>query len=216
MLAPWLGLALAVGVVVFFLAPQGPWKVAAGVAGAAWVLGGTLRFVWTRFRATGSRFTAEMLGMTFAHLGIAVFLVGALLVEGLSQQRELAVAPGQQVELGHYAFRFDGVARREGPNYVADSGTVTVFRDDAPLAVLRPEKRLYAGGGQVMTEAAIRPGFSRDLYVALGEPLGNGSWAVRVHVKPFVRWIWSGALLMALGGFVTATDRRFRRTEAGA
>ncbi|MGN6512181.1 MAG: heme lyase CcmF/NrfE family subunit, partial [Lysobacteraceae bacterium] len=144
MLAPWLGLALAVGIGAFFLAPQGPWKVAAGVAGAAWVLAGTLRFVWTRFRANGSRFTPEMLGMSFAHLGIAVFLVGALLVEGMSQQRELAVAPGQQVTLGHYAFRFDGVTRREGPNYVADRGTVAVFRDDAPLTVLHPEKRLYA------------------------------------------------------------------------
>ncbi|NUS37408.1 MAG: heme lyase CcmF/NrfE family subunit [Lysobacter sp.] len=216
MLAPWLALALAVGIGAFFLAPQGPWKVAAGVAGAAWVLAGTLRFVWTRFRANGSRFTAEMLGMTFAHFGIAVFLVGALLVEGMSQQRELAVAPGQRVVLGHYAFRFDGVTRREGPNYVADSGTVTVFHDDAPLAVLHPEKRLYASGGQVMTEAAIRPGLQRDLYVALGEPLGGGSWALRVHVKPFVRWIWAGALLMAIGGFVTATDRRFRRGETMA
>jgi cytochrome c-type biogenesis protein CcmF len=216
MLAPWLGFALAAGIGAFFLAPQGPWKVAAGVAGAAWVLAGTLRFVWTRFKANGSRFTAEMLGMTFAHLGIAVFLVGALLVEGMSQQRELAVAPGQQVELGRYAFRFDGVTRREGPNYVADRGTVAVFHDDAPLTVLHPEKRLYASGGQVMTEAAIRPGLQRDLYVALGEPLGDGSWAVRVHVKPFVRWIWSGALLMALGGFVTATDRRFRRKEVSA
>jgi cytochrome c-type biogenesis protein CcmF len=83
------------------------------------------------------------------------------------------------------------------------------------LGTMHPEKRSYASGGQVMTEAAIAPGITRDLYVALGEPLGGGSWAVRVHVKPFVRWIWMGAVLMALGGFVTATDRRFRRREAG-
>jgi cytochrome c-type biogenesis protein CcmF len=81
---------------------------------------------------------------------------------------------------------------------------------------MHPEKRSYASGGQVMTEAAIASGIGRDLYVALGEPLGGGSWAVRVHVKPFVRWIWMGAVLMALGGFVTATDRRFRRREAAA
>jgi cytochrome c-type biogenesis protein CcmF len=213
MLVPWLGLALGIGIAAYFLAPQSPWKVAAGIAGAAWVLAGTLRFVWTRFQASGARFTAEMLGMTFAHFGIAVFLIGALLVEGLSQQRELAVAPGQEVTLGAYAFRFDGVTRREGPNYVADTGTVTVFHRDAPLTVLHPEKRRYAAGGQIMTEAAIRPSLQRDLYVALGEPLGGGSWAVRVHVKPFVRCIWLGALLMALGGFITATDRRFRRPE---
>lgn len=216
MLVPWLGLALGIGIAAYFLAPQSPWKVAAGIAGAAWVLAGTLRFVWTRFQASGARFTPEMLGMTFAHFGIAVFLIGALLVEGLSQQRELAVAPGQEVTLGAYAFRFDGVARREGPNYVSDTGTVTVFHGDAPLTVLHPEKRRYAAGGQVMTEAAIRPGLQRDLYVALGEPLGGGSWAVRVHVKPFVRCIWLGALLMALGGFITATDRRFRRRETTA
>ena len=216
MLLPWVGVALGIGIAAFFLAPQSPWKVAAGIAGAAWVLAGTLRFVWTRFQASGARFTPEMLGMTFAHFGIAVFLVGALLVEGLSQQRELAVAPGQEVTLGAYAFRFDGVARREGPNYIADTGTVTVFRGDAPLTVLHPEKRRYAGGGQVMTEAAIQPSLQRDLYVALGEPLGGGSWAVRVHVKPFVRCVWLGALLMALGGFITATDRRFRRRETTA
>jgi cytochrome c-type biogenesis protein CcmF len=81
---------------------------------------------------------------------------------------------------------------------------------------MHPEKRSYASGGQVMTESAIDAGFSRDLYVALGEPLGGGAWAVRVHVKPFVRWIWLGAVLMALGGFVTATDKRFRRKEASA
>jgi len=77
--------------------------------------------------------------------------------------------------------------------------------------VMHPEKRAYASGGQVMTEAAIARGFTRDLYVALGEPLGDGAWALRVHIKPFVRWIWAGALLMMLGGFVTATDKRFRR-----
>jgi cytochrome c-type biogenesis protein CcmF len=213
LLLPWLGLALAAGIAAFFLAPQGRWKVAAGVAGAAWVGLGTLRFAWQRLRAPGGRMTAEMFGMTLAHLGVAVFLVGALLVEGLSRQHELALAPGQQVELGSYAFRFDGVERHPGPNYVADTGTVAVLRDGRVLETLHPEKRTYASGGQVMTEAAIDPGVVRDLYVALGEPLGNGSWAVRVHVKPFVRWIWSGAVLMALGGLVAATDRRFRRRE---
>ncbi len=216
LLVPWLGLALGAGIAAFFLAPQGKWKVAAGVAGALWVGFGTLRFAWQRLRAPGGRMTPEMLGMTFAHLGVAVFLVGALLVEGLSRQHELALAPGQQVELGGYAFRFDGVERHPGPNYIADTGTVTVFRGGRELETLHPEKRNYASGGQVMTEAAIDAGVVRDLYVALGEPLGNGSWAVRVHVKPFVRWIWFGAVLMAIGGLVTATDRRFRRREEAA
>ncbi len=215
MLLPWAALALVLGVIAFFLAPQGSWKVAAGVFGAGWVLFGTIRFVVARIRSqtSSSRFTAEMAGMILAHGGVAVFLIGALLVEGLSQQRELAVAPGQTVELGRYAFRFDGVAHSQGPNYEADRGTVTVFSNERQLTVMHPEKRTYASGGQVMTEAAIENGVMRDLYVALGEPLGGGAWAVRVHVKPFVRWIWGGALLMMLGGLVTATDRRFRRTS---
>nr|WP_255783694.1 heme lyase CcmF/NrfE family subunit [Lysobacter chinensis] len=214
MLAPWLALAAVAGIAAFFLAPQGQWKVAAGLAGAAWVGLGTLRFVWARLRASG-RLTAEMAGMALAHFGIAVFLVGALLTEGLSQQREVAVAPGESVELAGYSFRFDRVEHHQGPNYEADRGTVSVFEigaleDGHRLAVLHPEKRAYASGGQVMTESAISRGFTRDLYVALGEPLGGGSWALRVHVKPFVRWVWAGALLMMLGGVVTACDRRFR------
>jgi cytochrome c-type biogenesis protein CcmF len=213
MLVPWAGLALGIGIAAFFLAPQGAWKTAAGLAGAAWVLAGTARFVWSRFTTKGNRFTAEMLGMTLAHVGIAVFLVGALLTEGLSMQRELALSPGQSVALAGREFRFNGVERRTGPNYLADHGTVQVMRSGRAVKTLHPEKRNYASGGQVMTEAAIDAGLLRDLYVALGEPLGNGAWAVRVHVKPFVRWIWLGAALMALGGFVTATDRRFRRKE---
>jgi cytochrome c-type biogenesis protein CcmF len=210
MLVPWAGLATGIAIAAFFLAPQGAWKVAAGLAGAAWIVAGTARFALSRLRAKGNRFPAEMLGMTLAHAGLAVFLVGALLVEGLSVQRELAMKPGQTVSLGRDAFRFDGVERVQGPNYIADRATVQLLRDDAPVHVMHPEKRAYAGGGQVMTEAAIRPGAARDVYVALGEPLGGDAWAVRVHIKPFVRWIWAGAVLMALGGFVTATDRRFR------
>ncbi len=210
MLLPWAGLAIGIGIAAFFLAPQGPWKVGAGIAGAAWVLLGTARFLWSRVRMRGSRFTPEMLGMTLAHLGVAIFVIGALLTEGLSRQRELALAPGQTVTLGSHAFRFNGVTQHVGPNYIASRGDVAVSRDGIALGTMHPEKRSYASGGQVMTEAAIAPGLTRDIYVALGEPLGGGSWAVRVHVKPFVRWIWLGAVLMALGGFVTATDRRFR------
>ncbi len=210
MLAPWAVLALVIGVIGYFTAPQGPLKTAAGFAGGAWVAFGTLRFVWTRLRANG-RFTPEMLGMVLAHFGIAVFLIGALLVEAQNTQRELAVKPGQTVEAGGYGFRFEGVDETQGPNYLSDRGHVQVLRDGKPLVRLHPEKRAYASGGQVMTEAGIRPGLFGDVYVALGESLGDDAWALRVHIKPFVRWIWLGALLMALGAFVTAADRRFRR-----
>ena len=209
MLLPWALLAVALAVVAYFVAPQGKLKAAAGILGAAWVGLGTVRFIWSRLRANG-RFTPEMLGMTLAHTGIAVFLVGALLVEALNVQRELAVKPGQTVEVGRWGFHFQGVDETQGPNYLSDRGQVQVLRDGAPVALLHPEKRAYASGGQVMTEAGIQPGVLGDVYVALGEPLGDGAWALRVHIKPFVRWIWLGAALMALGGFVTAADRRFR------
>ena len=210
LLLPWLALALALGAVAYFMAPQGKLKTAVGIAAGAWIAFGTLRFVWQRLRG-GGRLTPEMLGMVLAHFGVAVFLIGALLVEAQSSQRELAMKPGQTVEIGGYGFRFEGVDETRGPNYTSDLGHVQVLRDGQPLLRLDPEKRAYVAGGQVMTEAGIRPSLFGDLYVALGEPLGDGAWAVRVHIKPFVRWIWMGALLMALGGFVTATDRRFRR-----
>ena len=114
--------------------------------------------------------------------------------------------------IGGDCFVLRGIEHHEGPNYTSDRATVDVLagcRDT--VATLHPEKRRYAAGGQVMTEVGLLPGVTRDLYVALGEPLGDDAWALRVHVKPFVRWIWAGALLMALGGLVTATDRRFRQ-----
>ena len=209
LLLPWLLLSIVLAVVAYFVAPQGKLKAAAGILGAAWVGLGTVRFVWSRLRTNG-RFTPEMVGMTLAHTGIAVFLVGALLVEALNVQRELAVKPGQTVEVGRWGFHFQGVDETQGPNYLSDRGHVQVLRDGRPVTLLHPEKRAYASGGQVMTEAGIRPGVLGDVYVAIGAPLGDGAWALRVHIKPFVRWIWLGAALMALGGFVTAADRRFR------
>ena len=210
MLAPWAVLALLLGAIAYFMAPQGALKTAAGVTAAAWVAFGTARFVWSRLRGNG-RFTAEMVGMLLAHGGVAVFLAGALLVEALNVQREVALSPGQSLQVSGYEVRFEGVDHQQGPNYTADRGHMRILRDDRELALLHPEKRAYASGGQMMTEAGIHARIGGDVYVALGEPLGNNAWAVRVHIKPFVRWIWLGALLMALGGFVTAADRRFRR-----
>jgi len=210
MLAPWAVLALLLGAIAYFMAPQGALKTAAGVTAAAWVAFGTARFVWSRLRGNG-RFTAEMVGMLLAHGGVAVFLAGALLVEALNVQREVALSPGQSLHVSGYEVRFEGVDHQQGPNYTADRGHMRILRNDRYVALLHPEKRAYASGGQMMTEAGIHARLTGDVYVALGEPLGNNAWAVRVHIKPFVRWIWLGALLMALGGFVTAADRRFRR-----
>ena len=210
--APWLALAVLLGAVAWWRAPQNGWKAGLGIAAAAWVGMGTLRFVWQRLRGN-ARFTAELTGMLLGHAGVAVFLVGALLVEALNVQREVALSPGQNVVVGRHEVRFEGVDHREGPNFMADRGHLRIFQDGRERALLHPEKRLYASGGQVMTEAGIHARWSGDVYVAMGESLGNNAWAVRVHVKPFVRWIWLGALLMAAGGLVTAADRRFRRKQ---
>jgi len=151
--------------------------------------------------------------MLLGHFGIAIFLIGALLVEAQDTQRELPMQPGQTVHIGDYQFRFDGVERVHGPNYMADRGHVEVFKHNRSIALLHPEKRAYASGGQIMTDAGIKAGVTADIFVALGEPLDRNAdtWAVRLQIKPFVRWIWAGALLMALGGFITAADRRFRK-----
>src|SRR5690606_17053087 len=105
---------------------------------------------------------------------------------------------------------FDGATHAEGPNFIADRGNLHVYRGEREIAVMHPEKRLYPVQNSMMTEAAIDPGFTRDLYVALGEPLADGAWAVRVQVKPFVRCIWLGGLMMGLGGVLAALDRRYR------
>ena len=155
------------------------------------------------------RLRPAYLGMHLAHLGLAVTIVGVVISSGYSVQRDLRMTPGDRVMLGDYQFRFDGVGARDGPNYHSDYGSVTVYQDGRQMTVLHPEKRLYTT--MPMTEAAIDPGFTRDIYVALGEPLGgDGSWALRLHIKPFVRWIWLGAILMALGGALAISDRRYR------
>ena len=212
MLLPWALLALAGGAVAWWLAPQGALKTGIGIAAALWVAFGTLYFTWQRLRKSG-RMTREMAGMALAHFGVALFVAGALTNAALNEQREVALTPGQVLTLHGDDYRFDGVKREAGPNYTADIGTVTLLRDGRTLTTLHPEKRSYASGGQVMTEAAVESSLLRDRYVALGESLGDGSWAVRVHSKPMMGFIWLAAILVALGGFVTAADRRFRRYQ---
>jgi cytochrome c-type biogenesis protein CcmF len=214
-LAPWAALALVAGAIAFFAWPDGTAKTAVGIAAATWLLAGTGRFVLQRLRSGATtRFTAEMLGMVLAHAGVGVFLAGVMLTDSTSIEKDVAARPGQSFELRGHVFRFDGAAQVPGPNYTADRAQVTVSRDGETIAVMHPERRAYASGGQMMTEAALDGGLVRDLYVALGEPLDDaGTWALRLYVKPFVRLIWLGAIFMALGGFVCACDRRFRRAR---
>ena len=150
-------------------------------------------------------------GMLAAHLGFAACVIGVCLTSQYSQEQDLRMAPGDSLELAGYRFQFQGVRNITGPNFIGSEGIITVSRENTVLTTLYPQKRRYnAQQGQIMTEAAIDNGLWRDLYVALGEPLGSGAWAVRVHYKPFVRWMWLGALLMGFGAALAAVDKRYR------
>jgi cytochrome c-type biogenesis protein CcmF len=152
-------------------------------------------------------------GMTLAHLGIAVFIVGVTLVKGFETERDVRMAVGDSIEVGGYAFRFEGVAERAGPNFMAMRGTFDVSKNSRHVEKLYPEKRAYFSQPNAMTEAAIDTGVFGDLYVSLGEPVGEGAWTVRVYSKPFVTWIWGGCVLMALGGLLAILDRRYRLAQ---
>ncbi|MEE8057597.1 MAG: heme lyase CcmF/NrfE family subunit [Pseudomonadales bacterium] len=157
-----------------------------------------------------SRLNRAYYGMVIAHIGFAFCVLGVCLTSQYSLERDLRMLPGEQLELGGYSFQFQGTRSIEGPNYRGDEGLFTVTQNGKAIATMHPQKRSYnAKRGQMMTEAAIENGVFRDLYVALGEPLGGGAWAVRVHYKPFVRWMWFGALLMGFGGVLSAVDKRY-------
>ena len=149
-------------------------------------------------------------GMLLAHLGIGVFILGVTLVKGYESEQDLRMDKNDIAKIGNLDFKFNGVAKIQGPNYESAQGTFTVTSDGKQVAVLQPEKRFYPVQGSVMTEADIKPGLVKDLYVSLGEPLEDGAWSVRIYIKPFVQWIWAGAILMALGGFCALADKRYR------
>lgn len=166
------------------------------------------------------RLSRSYWGMQLAHLGIAICVIGVVFTSIYSDKRDVKLAPGESVMVQNYDFVFEGVSHVEGPNYDADEGQIRVYLDGRERYLLQPQKRVYRAGGQTMTEAAIEPGFTRDLYVALGENLEGDAWAVRVHYKAFVNWIWIGALVMSMGGLLALMDKRYRirerQTVAGA
>ena len=192
-----------------------PWTVSLSIGLCAWVLGAMLVDIGRKTRnAPGlvqglRKLTRSYWGMQLGHLGLLMTVLGVALTSAYSTEKDVRLAPGQEVVIGDYRFRFEGVADHQGPNYVAQRGTVVVS-DGGRERVLHPEKRIYRVQQNPMTEAAISGNLWRDLYVALGEPLDDGAWAVRVYHKPMVRWMWFGALVMALGALLSILDRRYR------
>jgi len=153
---------------------------------------------------------SSYLGMLVAHLGVAVFVVGITMVKGYEVEKDVQMDLGDIVEIGPYTFKFKGVSEGEGPNYRFQRGDVDILRNGEFVRNMAPEKRIYLVQRNPMTNAAIDTGFLRDLYVSLGEQVGNTAWTVRVYYKPFVDWIWGGCLLMALGGVLALADKRYR------
>jgi cytochrome c-type biogenesis protein CcmF len=210
-LARWPALA---GVLVVALVWAGHdfqlgWLAVCGVTLGAWALVGA----WTEpvriFRET-RRVPRAVLGMALAHMGLGVTVLGITVVSALGVERDVRLAPGVSAELVGHTFTYQGVSQHPGPNYDATRVRIGVTLPDGDSFELEPEKRVYRAMGSPMTEAAIDPSLTRDLYVALGDPIGADAWAVRLQYKPLVRWIWLGAVLMALGGLLALADRRYR------
>ena len=210
------GVAVAAGVSLPFV--SGGWSagVALGLALALWIFGSAI--VQIRERLKTGRPPRAFWGMHLAHVGVAVTVLGIVMVKNYESERDVRMAPGDTVKAGDYVLRFKGVESVPGPNYTAARGDLDLIRDGQVVLQLQPEKRKYLSSAMPMTEAAIDSGLTRDVYVSLGDPLDgeDGAWSVRVYYKPFVAWIWAGALLMALGGLLAASDRRYRLTAKAA
>jgi cytochrome c-type biogenesis protein CcmF len=155
-------------------------------------------------------------GMLLAHVGVAAFVIGVTGVRGYQVEQDLKLDIGQSVEVGGYQFLFSDLRTLQGQNYQGVQGTFEVSRNGKLIDTLRPEKRLYNSSQMPMTEAAIRPRLNGDIYISLAEPVNPLSWGVRIYVKPFVSWIWLGCVLMALGGFWSMADRRYRSAREPA
>lgn len=155
-------------------------------------------------------------GMVLGHLGVGVTVIGIAFSTQYSVERDVRMKAGDSVDIHRYHFVFRDVHNLQGPNYSGGVGIIDVSRDGKPEAVLHAEKRFYTAARTMMTEAAIDGGFTRDLYAALGEELDNGSWAVRIYYKPFVRWIWFGGVFMAVGGLFCLLDPRYRSRKKAA
>jgi cytochrome c-type biogenesis protein CcmF len=191
-----------------------------GLVMSYWIVASVATDVLERVHPAGSpwanaphklrQFPRALVGMMAAHLGVAAFCFGVVMVKSYEVESDVKMNVGDSTIVRGYTFTFRGTKEIQGPNYVAAQGLMEVSRDGQPITVLRPEKRIYRVQQNPMTEASIDPGITRDLYVSLGEQLDTGEWVVRVYVKPFIDWIWGGCLLMALGGLLAVADRRYR------
>ena len=211
----WLAgfVAVLAGIAIPLVMGEFTWLASIGFLLAFWVIvSGCLQVIR---QAKAGKPTRSFIGMQIAHLGIAVFVIGVTMVGAYQEEKDVRMAPGEMVQVGGYQIQLQDVRQVPGPNYTAMRGTFLLNKNGVQQTALYPEKRSYFSSTMPMTEAAIDAGLTRDIYVSLGEELGDQSWAVRVYYKPFVDWIWGGCLLMALGGVFAISDRRYRMKLKG-
>ena len=219
-----LGLALALGLAVPLAGfGRAPLLAAAGTGLGVWCLSAAGAALWRQFsrlrRAGGARYALgrlprHMAGMACAHAGLGVLAIGVALSGTFADERELLMRPGDAVAFAAHEFVYRGERAVAGPNYDAVEALIAVSRDGAPVAELRPQQRTYRVQTQPMTEAAVHSTVWRDLYAALGPAHPGGARGVRLYARPFIQWLWGGALLMALGGLLALSDRRYRARRA--
>jgi cytochrome c-type biogenesis protein CcmF len=196
------------------------WMGSLGLAMAFWIVATLAVDLWERVRPAGGvrsnilhrlgQLPRAMVGMMVAHLGVAAFILGVTIVNTYQVERDVTMQVGDTTEIAGYTFTFRGVREVDGPNYSAMRGTIDVTKGERAVVTMSPEKRVYRVQNNPMTEAAIYSRVTGDLYVSLGQPDDKGAWVVRVYYKPFVTWIWGGCVIMALGGLLAASDRRYR------
>ncbi len=208
--------ALLTGIAAYYILGDISWPVAMIIALFTWMVASSFFNLYKHVQNKTNKLTAllhvprSFYGMFLAHIGVAVFMLGVTFTSNYSIEQDIRMKPGESLSLGGYDFLFNGATEVIGPNYRAQEGNITVTRNGQPYTELKPQKRLYVVQRSPMTEAAIDAGLMRDLFVAMGEPLENGEWSVRMQYKPLIRWIWLGTLIMALGGVLALSDKRYR------
>lgn len=206
----WIAALVAVVAAIAIPAVMGEftWLSSLGFLLAFWIIAsGVMQIIR---QAKAGKPTRSFMGMQLAHLGIAVFVIGVTMVGAYQEEKDVRMLAGETVSVGGYQIQLKGVEAVPGPNYKAMQGTFLLMRNGKLEATMYPEKRSYFSSTMPMTEAAIDVGLTRDIYVSLGEELEDKAWAVRVYYKPFVDWIWGGCLLMAIGGILAISDKRYR------
>ena len=212
-----LGIAAVSAVIAPFVIRSWSPIIGFGLVMAVWIAVSTLHHLLVRLRlhpqgvVQGLRQqSASYFGMVMAHIGVAVFVFGVTMVSGFEEEKDLRMQAGNTSTLAGYEIRFDGVKQTQGSNYTAAQGQITISKNGQVVNVMQPEKRKYYSSEMLMTEAAIYSKISGDLYISMAEPVSETEWGIKVQYKPFVSWIWGGAFLIALGGFIAIIDKKYR------